>query len=765
MAEEVESGILKLLIEAVDKVSEPLEGIHKSLEGTIDLFKRVAAAASEVLAGYEMLAHIIEPAAAMEEAQVGLLQTVAKSAENLEELRSQADQLSEAYGMSAEQVTAAQIRMARQTGDLTKSIEATALAAKLAAASGQDVSTSAQELATVYESAGNKAIPYREGLQDTADLLAVLDTKYLAAGQSASRMGMDFARIAGEAEKFHMDLDPLVAMLAEFSRLGVGGARGGGMIVTQLMEAMDKLDPKSGMSKWSELGLVTVQSLDGTRNALQSLQLAAEKQPEVLHKFLNSLGMTGTNAALLVTHLKDMPAVLDDIHNRAGMLDRQLSPALQTETIAMQDLRNSVSNLFATLGEQLLPILTPILHGLTYIVTTIREFLVAHPIIAQIVAGFVALAAIVLTISGIMGFLAALGPLFAVGLAAFGAALLPVTAVVAAIAALVGIIVYAWPEIVRLYHWGVEEVEYWVKKFHELHNSPIETLKYLWSDFTGWLRDTFNTLVDDGYGWLVQESTTFWKNLQTIYHAGGNLLHASLQVFGRLMGEFWTWFVNQFIIWIGQPAIDFWNALTDEFIQGKDAVLEVLASFAQYLKQKWDQVSATFAAALQAIGQEWDKFKGAIAPIFDWLGDQAQKLLHLLQPVLDALAKIGSIIPAWGNASPVIPAPGFGGSGALPLPGLPGPRIIVPRGDTPLFHPTSYNPDTGLRGTSSGAGGVTVNYSVTNNVQAGSRADADTIASAISASISNTVQDLREKIADLELNDRRTSFQAMSYST
>jgi len=117
MADE-RNALIRLLIELQDRISQPLERVQHSMEATQKGFAELGSAATEAFIGFEALKHIIEPAMAMQDAQIKLAQVTGATAEALERAKEQVEELSTAWNRSAEDLTAAQATMSIYTGSL-----------------------------------------------------------------------------------------------------------------------------------------------------------------------------------------------------------------------------------------------------------------------------------------------------------------------------------------------------------------------------------------------------------------------------------------------------------------------------------------------------------------------------------------------------------------------------------------------------------------------------------------------------------------------
>lgn len=155
MADEQES-VLKLLVELVDQVTEPLNQVREGFEQFESGVWDLAAAFGSAFLGYELFEHLAEPAAAFQEEQVKLALATHESSEQLRKFKEQAEELSQTYPSDIENVTAAQTLLFQTFKDDKTVLAATEQADRLATALGWKAADAANILASAYNNLAPK---------------------------------------------------------------------------------------------------------------------------------------------------------------------------------------------------------------------------------------------------------------------------------------------------------------------------------------------------------------------------------------------------------------------------------------------------------------------------------------------------------------------------------------------------------------------------------------------------------------------------------
>lgn len=401
--ENEQQSVLKVLVELVDKVSEPLREINEDFEAFSESAHGWWTASAEIFAGYEAIEKLIEPAAAMAEVQARLGLAGKFSAEQMAELKEQAENLSESFPKNAESIVSAQTELYKTLGNIEQTKEATEVATKLATVLGVDAAEGATVLASTYENLGDRTKPVVEEMGAVADKLAVLTDLFPTSGMGAARMAMEMSRLGEVAKTYGIGQNQVFAVLAEMNKLHVGGMRGAGMVLQQLIQSLGELD-KNGAPTLAKYGLVLEKDRQGNLHFIATLERMAKMHPAALQSLLQRFHGQGQAIALALAHLPEIEENYRKFENSAGSLTDAAGKLSQTPQAKFQQMVDTVSNLADRIGTQLLPNLIKVVDFMAKWVDRIDGFLGRHAMLTKAVGGLITAFAGLLTLAGVMKF-------------------------------------------------------------------------------------------------------------------------------------------------------------------------------------------------------------------------------------------------------------------------------------------------------------------------------------------------------------------------
>lgn len=402
MAEE-EQSVLKLLIELVDQVTEPLRSIHENFEEFESGIWDVSRAFASAFVGWEMFEHLAEPASEFQEAQTRLALATHASAEELQRFKEQAEELSQTYPSNIEDVTQAQTLLYQTFRDQKTVLEATENADKLATAMRWSASDAANILASAYENLAPKGADVSETMKSFADKLTLLNTQFPATTASASIMARDFSRLGASAKTYGIGINQIFALLGELNRLHVGGSRGAGMYAQMLIRSLAEVD-KNGVPALARYGLVVEKDRQGNMHLLATLQHLAKMSPQALKALEQHLPEQGQMISQLVSHIDELQDAYKQFDAAAGSTDDAVRTQNETFQNAEARFKNSITNLKELVGILALPTLTKTTDNLVKLVTLIEKFADAHPKIAGLVSQLALFGTAAITVVGALGF-------------------------------------------------------------------------------------------------------------------------------------------------------------------------------------------------------------------------------------------------------------------------------------------------------------------------------------------------------------------------
>lgn len=403
--EEGDQSKLEVLVELVDQVTEPLSKIHEAFEDFESSIWDLTKAFSSIFLGYELLEHLLDPAAEFQKAQIDLALATHASAEQLAEFKEQGEALSESWPQTLEDITDAQTNLFQTFRDYDITKEGTGYAVRLATILGVTAAQGANDLASAVQNLGDSSKSTAENMASMSDKIAILVTRFPSGPGGVGRLAMDIGRVGATAKTFGITANQVFALMGELNRLHVGGVRGAGMFVQQLITEIAGLDSK-GRPKLEKYGLQVVKTTEGHVNLLATIKRLADMNPKALETLEQHLPGSGQALSALAAHWKDLEGAYNDfLHSSGAGEDVAKRKNEIFDPTKVQQLHHAIRNLLDTLGTQMLPDLTRLVNVLIQVVQAVSEFTKAHPDLTRFVTRMMELSAATLTLVATFGFL------------------------------------------------------------------------------------------------------------------------------------------------------------------------------------------------------------------------------------------------------------------------------------------------------------------------------------------------------------------------
>jgi TP901 family phage tail tape measure protein len=398
MADNEEQSLLQVIVEIVDKVTEPLGKIKEDFDEFSESVHNIWAAGAEVFAGYEAIKELVEPASDMVEAQTHLALATQFGAEQLAVMKDQAEKLSATLPQSIEDITGAQEELYKTFGKTQNLEDLTRMSARLATVLGVNATSGANVLSAAYEQLGDKSKPAAEQLGIISDKLALLKDRYLKPGE-ASTLERDIQRIGKSAQAAGISQNQMFGIWAEGNRLHAGGPRGFGMVEASLFDTLAK-----SSKELSKAGLEVVHNSQGGVNMIATLERINAMSQSGKMKLFSELPGQAKVLVEFANHIQDIKDTMGQFRGSGGELEKASSALANTPGAKLEILKNQLSNIADTLGTQLLPPLIVIVTHLSEFLTQVNQFAEAHPVLTQIAADIIAIVAGLLTMAGLFHF-------------------------------------------------------------------------------------------------------------------------------------------------------------------------------------------------------------------------------------------------------------------------------------------------------------------------------------------------------------------------
>jgi len=488
-------------------------------------------------------------------------------------------------------------------------------ALNLAAASGTDVAESAAIMSNAMNAfalSGADAVHIADELTQASN----------ASATSVHELGYSFSAVAAVAHTVGLSFDDTTTALAELAQAGLKGSDAGTSLKTMLIN----LNPssKSATAAMRELGIITAdgsnQFFDAAGNvkSLSDIQAVLQTATANLTKEqkLNLLQTAfGTDALRAAAIMADQGAAGYDKMTAAmtasGTASDAASTRLNNLSGAWESFQGSLETLAITVGMQLMPVLTDLVKGLTQIandaipsaesaakafagvlgtwlpvledaakllwenrdaivavVAAIGTFVAITKTIALVTALAEGIGLVTAAITGAGGIMGALGGLVAL----LGG---PVTLIIAAVAAAVGLLVYAWVTDFG----GIQEKTAAVVDF--LATLP-DTIGGYWDQVTT-ATAALGQSISDAWQGVLDATTTIWNGILQFLTDWWReilvLLTGPVGLLAVLILDNWQTISDSTqLIWqaIQNILIGIWQALYDEVIAPRLAAIQTL---------------------------------------------------------------------------------------------------------------------------------------------------------------------------------------------
>ncbi len=401
MSEDDQTSILKVLVQLRDEVTDPLKQVNDRFSEMAENFASIGMAAGEVFAGYEALNQVIEPAAAMQDQMVGLKEATLANADALEKYKQQADEIGSSMPLTggAEEALQAMTELYKTFRDDKSLKEQTELAVQLATVMGDTAPMAAKVLSSAVMNLGDTSRPATEQMKEFGDEIAVLQTRFPMGSGGLMRMAMALRMLGSAAKVNNINQKEMFAMMAEGNRISLGGPRGSGPILAEIVNSLLKM--KDGRYELEKYGHFVQKTADGHVDLIKTLENLSKMNDKQRRTLEGSMGSQGANVSLLISHLDDLKEAYNEINNANGQMSKDAQERAETFNSQIKELKNSWQEFKESIGKHILPDLTGDLKQLKGFVDEMNKFSENHPAISKGVSKEVELGGGVLTLLGI----------------------------------------------------------------------------------------------------------------------------------------------------------------------------------------------------------------------------------------------------------------------------------------------------------------------------------------------------------------------------
>ena len=283
------------------------------------------------------------------------------------DLKSGVMDLSSELGISSSEISTAAysaISAGQDTADALGFVES---AAKLARGGFTDVSTATDVLTTALNAYGLEA----DQVSHVSDVLIQTQNE---GKTTVDELAASMGRVIPTAANVNVGLEDLASQYVALTKNGIGTAEATTYINSMLNElgksgttAFDMFSEAAGMTfpEYIAAGHSTTEAMEVLSGACEDAGL----------KVSDAFGSAeaGKAANVLVQHAEDSTTALGNMMTMAGQTETAYSTMSDTTAVKLEEMKTKLQNLAITIGDQIIPMLEPIVDSVVSWIETISE--------------------------------------------------------------------------------------------------------------------------------------------------------------------------------------------------------------------------------------------------------------------------------------------------------------------------------------------------------------------------------------------------------
>lgn len=458
--------------------------------------------------------------------------------EDLDKLREKAKHLGATTKFSATEAAEGMQYMAMAGYSQKEILESIEPVMKLAIADGLDLATTSDIVTDSMTGFNLKA----KDTQKFVDILAKTSTK---SNTNVSLLGETFKYVAPVCGTLGINVQDAAVAIGLMANSGIKGSQAG----TALRGGLSNLiKPSSEVKKAMEKYNVEIQkNKDGSVDLQKTMEhlrdklggLSEAEKGAALSAIFGKEGMSGW-AAVINASDKDFKTLIDNIKNSNGATNEMANTMSANGKGAVDNFKSAMEGLYITIGEKLLPIITPVIQKVTEMISSIIAWCEENPKLAQ------TLGIVIGVLGAVLGIINTLLPIFIMfGVLGAGVSL-AVIGIVVAITAVITAIILLWQNWDAVCQWCSQA---W--------NNLCTWISEKWNGFTTWISESLSSIAN----WFSEKfnQAKIWATEK---------LQALLQWICSLPGKVW-----QGIVSIGQFFGNCFNNARTFAIQKLQALL------------------------------------------------------------------------------------------------------------------------------------------------------------------------------------------------
>lgn len=683
------------------QIEKQMESVQKRFEGTKAIGEKLADIGGKLTVGLTLplaaVAGASVKAAADFESMGYTFQAVSgATADQMERMRQLAKELGNDItlpGTSATDAAAAMTELVKaglSIDDTFKAVKATLQLSAAAQIGNAEAATIVGQALNSFGLSGDKAIMVADLLANSANASAgeITDMAY------ALQAGGSVAAMAGQS------INDFTTAIALMANAGIVGSDAGTSLKSMFMSLMSPTDKAAKLMK--KLG---IQIYDANGKMLPLPQLieqfssklsgmSQEQRNAALATIFGSDAIRAANIVLMAG--TDNWNKMSEAVNKSGGAQDVAASKMQGFNGALESFRSAVETLAITIGEKLLPILTPIIQKITEWVDRFSALSPETQKVIMGIAGFLAvLGPVILIIGKFMSALVAIKSglaMFGIGVStasgAAGAAtksvgLLgsmfkfltgPVGIAIAAIGAAIAIGVLLYKNWDQISAWLGQAWETIKQTAINVWNSIANFFAGLWSGITNGVQSAWNGIKNFFVGlWngIKTVATTVWTAISTFFNTIWNgIKTVATSVWNAIVG-----FLSSIWNGIKTTASTVWNTIKNTiaslFNSAKNTVVSIASGIWNSIRNTWNGIVSTISSIgsriWNAIISPFNTAKNLVSNIIrdalNWgknlIGNIVSGIKSMIGKVTSAVKSVASTISRFlGFHSPAEAGPG-----------------------------------------------------------------------------------------------------------
>ncbi len=385
-------------------------------------------------------------------------------------------------------------------------------------------------------------------------LLDLAGRASVVSGDTPATMENTLKYLIPSVNAYGLTPEDAISVAALASNVGLSGGKGGGSRIQAMFrsiapllssrgalhnKALDKIEQLGGHQFFTHGNF---EAAGGVTNLLTTVMRAMERIPDqakrmaLLNAAFGAAGGTAISSLASEGAVARFHAIQGDLRPNGIASTGQMQQTLNATWVGQTaTLATNMRSLSAILGEQLLPVLTPIVHSVVTMTGALVDFLAHHRDVAQFVAVFTLVASTAaLVVGGIVAVQGAVAIMGAVSVAtgvSIGIAFGPITLAIVGITAAIAAGVWAWQ------HWG--DIMRWARDHMVLLHNAIFALSVLIPPLG--LAIGAGVLIFQHWGDITRTVGDALGALGTVIAPYVALLTPIVQLAGQLIGAFGQW--------------------------------------------------------------------------------------------------------------------------------------------------------------------------------------------------------------------------------